>query len=517
LPPLEDGDQAVITDALSPGGTTYAAQAPDLTIRLWDAFTGRLKATLRNGHGDNRSIRFSPDGSLVAVVERRETVDRISNTEVIEASIPWWGAISLVAEKSDDGLNTVQIWNTESGRARPSLAHRSNLTHATFGPDGKRIVTQTVGTDSGVAPPRFFLWDTANGRLIAEYPGLPDTDEGVSFSPDGRFFALSVETQSQRIVDAEQGQLLYTLEADAISFSHSGKEIATFKEGALAFHHAFTGRSVRSGVSFDPVRDKKSSSLKYSPDDRYLIWADGVRSLATGRKLDAFGDSGGWDFRSGSPIAVSADGRRAIDTSTLLTLPRPDGRRFHPAVVDRTVLGRLFEIDLLWDVRTELPFAVSEFEILDRDIGKSREGLVRRRFRTSSTQPNDPEVGPVAFLPRATFVTDPNVVELWAEVLTRSRLVDEIKEEALTEAEWEDRRRRLVRALPKSPSPLLTEVAFDQKHWLREEARQSVLFARSYGGITFYKGTFNAITVFPRKLDENTRAGMIPLSNFSTD
>ena len=71
---------------------------------------------------------------------------------------------------------------------------------------------------------------------------------------------------------------------------------------------------------------------------------------------------------------------------------------------------------------------------------------------------------------------DPDVIEIWAEVLTRSRLVEEYgdyKKVPLTEGEWEERRQRLIESLPHSPSPFLTTVAHDRTFWLREEAKIS--------------------------------------------
>jgi tetratricopeptide (TPR) repeat protein len=78
------------------------------------------------------------------------------------------------------------------------------------------------------------------------------------------------------------------------------------------------------------------------------------------------------------------------------------------------------------------------------------------------------------WIPRQYFATNPEIVQLWAEVLCRHQLVEETRTEPLSEADWESRRQKLIEMMPESPSTILTAVAHDRRHWIRRELIESV-------------------------------------------
>ena len=57
---------SVSSVAFSPNGLTVASGSVDETVRLWDAVTGAHKATLTGHTGWVTSVAFSPDGLTLA-------------------------------------------------------------------------------------------------------------------------------------------------------------------------------------------------------------------------------------------------------------------------------------------------------------------------------------------------------------------------------------------------------------------------------------------------------------------
>ena len=115
LPPLEGDNLGILADALSPDGTTYAAVGPDGAIRLWDPVTGRLKATLRNGRPAAASLRFSPDGRLLAASDS-------SDPSAAAMKVLGGGSVMIQAEPSRRRCaSAVQIWDLSTFQAGPLI------------------------------------------------------------------------------------------------------------------------------------------------------------------------------------------------------------------------------------------------------------------------------------------------------------------------------------------------------------------------------------------------------------
>ena len=196
--------------AFRPSGNELAAAGTDPTVALWDAATGRLIRTLRDGSGTGFAAVYDPDGTRLAAAGTDRTV-RIWNlsddSEPIRVSDMAEGLSSLafrpdgrmlatgggdppvVVQKPLGKLpaaegegRTIRLWDPVTGHEIHSLHGHVGSVHAlSFSPDDARLAS--AGADQIVR-----LWDPTKGNVLSMLKGIRPVF-AVAFSPDGRRLA----------------------------------------------------------------------------------------------------------------------------------------------------------------------------------------------------------------------------------------------------------------------------------------------------------------------------------------
>lgn len=129
--------------ALSADGTLIASAQDDLTVRLWEAATGKAVRTIRGGHAERTtvgrastlySVAFSPDGRFVA------SGDRVGGVCLWETATG-----TLVHKLSAAALYTQALYDNPLGPNISSEYEWGGVRALTFTNDGKQLLAGGMG------------------------------------------------------------------------------------------------------------------------------------------------------------------------------------------------------------------------------------------------------------------------------------------------------------------------------------------------------------------------------------
>jgi WD40 repeat protein len=138
---------AVRSVAFGPGGKTLAT-ADGMTLRLWEAATGRERRQFRGQHAPVDELAISPDGTIIA---------------------------------AGDDEGTIIVWDATTGREIRRGGDKTERPSIAFAPDGK---TYAVSDKQGAR-----LWDTDTGKVRRRLEGHTNFVYGISVAPDGKTMA----------------------------------------------------------------------------------------------------------------------------------------------------------------------------------------------------------------------------------------------------------------------------------------------------------------------------------------
>lgn len=198
---------ALFAMAFSPDGKTLAVA--DGGVQLWDIASRRRIAALPVTADDDifGAITFSPDGSIVAVVDyeaaRVQAWDVGSHRKITTTKHP--GVHVTVSRGYDKGVaQTLWLWDLPGRNAQVGV----------IGQDGNTTgLGFTLAGTAFPSLPRLRLWDAATHRQITALTDL--SNKTLALSPDGKYFTDWSDSAPYALMDARTGHKIANL-------THSG-------------------------------------------------------------------------------------------------------------------------------------------------------------------------------------------------------------------------------------------------------------------------------------------------------
>lgn len=335
-----DGRFVVMVEGLGELGTT---------LSLRDIATGNQVRTIGEAgtFPNPTSVRFSPDGKLLAVVEdgsneptvglwdvatgQRRHLMKGHKELVTSSRFTADGKTLITGGGPDDaegiGAGRIILWDVDAGKQRQELAAGPGAVYQlAVSADGRRLASLNMiwvqtgpRSAAGCSENRIRIWDLDAGKELRQLVvdskenefGQPNGFGSLLITPDGKTLLTSGPDQFLRVWDMDTGRQLRQLPRRLfpLAFSPGGKTLGATTGSPIHLIDWATGKEANSvsgpqgmvtGAAMLPDGRTGRTAATIGSDGLILVW-----DLLTGRvRSRAVGPEG-----AGLPFAAGRDGR----------------------------------------------------------------------------------------------------------------------------------------------------------------------------------------------------------------